>query len=224
MSDDIAPVKYPTMSPRPTTYRGVHMRSRLEAAWAEQFDALAWTWTYEPQCFASALGQYLPDFKLSIPHLSDDIFVEVKPAHFMTQEGNGWNGDVDDIDGPAGWNAACGRIRAKIQRFYDIVSANTPVDLFMICTSADDGQVSMWAMDTSQPNAEHMPVRPVRCSYGHVSLAQHPNRSGCPMHYNSAWHVDVNPVESLYAPRGFLTYQPDPTTDPLHERILNGPR
>lgn len=59
---------------RPTTYKGVAMRSRLEAAWAEQFDAWGDPWEYEPRCYASDAGQYLPDFVID-----GEVFVEVKP-------------------------------------------------------------------------------------------------------------------------------------------------
>lgn len=63
------------LAPRPTTYKGIAMRSRLEAAWAEQFDAWGQAWQYEPQCYASEEGQYLPDFLLT----PGSVFVEVKP-------------------------------------------------------------------------------------------------------------------------------------------------
>lgn len=63
---------------RPTVYNGVRMRSRLEAAWAEQFDAFGWPWKYEPQVFASELGQYLPDFRVQVGK-DYPVYVEVKP-------------------------------------------------------------------------------------------------------------------------------------------------
>ena len=54
-----------TMQPRPTVYRGVQMRSRLEARYAAAMDYLGWEWIYEPGAFASQDGQYLPDFKVN---------------------------------------------------------------------------------------------------------------------------------------------------------------
>lgn len=63
---------------RPTVYRGILMRSRLEAAWAEQFDAFAWAWRYEPVAFGGRCGQYLPDFEL--PGV---CLVEVKPQSWF---------------------------------------------------------------------------------------------------------------------------------------------
>lgn len=49
---------------RPTTYLGIKMRSRLEAHVAATLDELGIPWKYEPECFASRGGQYLPDFQL----------------------------------------------------------------------------------------------------------------------------------------------------------------
>lgn len=63
---------------RPTVYRGIKMRSRLEADFARFLDsprAEAEGWQYEPQCFAGPNGQYLPDFRLS-----SGSYIEVKPA------------------------------------------------------------------------------------------------------------------------------------------------
>lgn len=76
-----------TWKARPTTYKGIHMRSRLEAKYAASLDArqLAVRWEYEPQAFASERGQYLPDFLL-IRILSEEPiqlyrqYVEVKPT------------------------------------------------------------------------------------------------------------------------------------------------
>ena len=66
------------LTPRPTTYNGVRMRSRLEAAYAEQFDAFGWEWQYEPQCFGTQTGQYLPDF-LVTDRTGAPAYAEVKP-------------------------------------------------------------------------------------------------------------------------------------------------
>lgn len=54
-------------------YRGYHFRSRLEARWAVFFDHAGVRWTYEPEGYALASGNYLPDFWL--PDLG---FYEVK--------------------------------------------------------------------------------------------------------------------------------------------------
>lgn len=75
---------------RPTTYKGIQMRSRLEASFAagldkamvrepELFDPP--TWEYEPNCFADERGQYLPDFAVSMrtPDGPRRSYIEVKP-------------------------------------------------------------------------------------------------------------------------------------------------
>lgn len=56
-----------------TTYANCRFRSRLEAKWAAFFDALNWTWTYEP---FDADG-YIPDFLIDG---DAPLLVEVKPA------------------------------------------------------------------------------------------------------------------------------------------------
>jgi len=67
-----------TIKARPTTYKGIRMRSRLEAGYAAHLDALTWldrsTWEYEPRAFANQDGQYLPDFVVN-----GNRFIEVKP-------------------------------------------------------------------------------------------------------------------------------------------------
>jgi hypothetical protein len=65
---------------RPTTYKGVQMRSRLEAKAAQMYDAAGLVWTYEPQCFASESGQYLPDFRIG-----ESAYFEVKPFAYFAE-------------------------------------------------------------------------------------------------------------------------------------------
>jgi hypothetical protein len=50
------------------------MRSRLEATWAQWFDNHGFGWQYEPRCYASQNGQYLPDFMLC----QGNLFVDIK--------------------------------------------------------------------------------------------------------------------------------------------------
>lgn len=57
----------------PTTYKGINMRSRLEAKWACMFDQFGWQWEYEP----FDLNGWIPDFLIKngpIPGL-----IDVKP-------------------------------------------------------------------------------------------------------------------------------------------------
>lgn len=59
----------------PTVYRGTRFRSRLEADWAREFDALGMEWRYEPKLFNFHNGAaYLPDFYLP----GQRIFVECR--------------------------------------------------------------------------------------------------------------------------------------------------
>jgi hypothetical protein len=66
------------IDPKRTEYRGVTMRSRLEADFARQLDAQGIVWRYEPAIFGPVGQGYLPDFQL----LRSDghHFVEVKPT------------------------------------------------------------------------------------------------------------------------------------------------
>lgn len=90
-----APAAQTTWQARPTVYRGIRMRSRLEARWAAYWDledeavqeALGQRclWRYEPICFAGRGGQYLPDFELQYFDLlgnpkSTRQYQEVKPV------------------------------------------------------------------------------------------------------------------------------------------------
>jgi hypothetical protein len=48
-----------------TRYAGCRFRSRLEARWAVFFDAMGWSWEYEPEGYdLGELGWYLPDFRV----------------------------------------------------------------------------------------------------------------------------------------------------------------
>lgn len=69
------------MRARPTTYKGIEMRSRTEALYAQRLDENGHTWFYEPRAYADGTGQYLPDFQV----IQDDVwgadhFIEVKPT------------------------------------------------------------------------------------------------------------------------------------------------
>lgn len=76
------------MNAIPTTYRGIRMRSRLEAEWAFVFDKMGWKWHYE----AVDHKGWIPDFLIeSAPEIinlhihrlrppAKPFLVEVKPA------------------------------------------------------------------------------------------------------------------------------------------------
>lgn len=73
-----------TLTARPTTYKGIQMRSRLEALFAAELDALGAEWVYEPRAYAGDGGQYLPDFQiLTSPQqqpYTRPYFIEVRPT------------------------------------------------------------------------------------------------------------------------------------------------
>jgi hypothetical protein len=66
------------LTARPTIYKGIQMRSRLEARTAAMFDAKGWDWQYEPVCFADDVDQYLPDFLLIDERTGLRSFWEIK--------------------------------------------------------------------------------------------------------------------------------------------------
>jgi hypothetical protein len=68
---------------RPTLYKGVRMRSRLEADYAAALDRAGRRWKYEPTCFAGENAQWLPDFRAAFGDTGTDVYVEVKPAGIM---------------------------------------------------------------------------------------------------------------------------------------------
>jgi hypothetical protein len=82
-----------TLKARPTTYNGVAMRSRLEASAAASFDRLGIAWTYEPRCFASPEGQYLPDFQLG-----SHSYIEVKPYDVPQEDSDRWERIIRESD------------------------------------------------------------------------------------------------------------------------------
>lgn len=124
---------------RPTTYKGIAMRSRLEAAYAEQFDAFGWQWEYEPQCFATDAGQYLPDFRLRAPHINECCtYVEVKPYI-----------DYEHV----------GRlIEDQVPRWWNIIKANDPTaSAFLLCVGADpEGQLEWYGLIDDWTRARHV--------------------------------------------------------------------
>lgn len=68
-----------TWKARPTTYRGIQMRSRLEASYAARLDERQVDWEYEPRAFGGRRGQYLPDFVVH-ETLVGDVYLEIKPT------------------------------------------------------------------------------------------------------------------------------------------------
>jgi len=68
-----------TIKAKPTLYKGIPFRSRLEARWAAFFDLLKWEWEYEPCDF----NGWYPDFVI---YGNRPIYVEVKPVIEFPEE------------------------------------------------------------------------------------------------------------------------------------------
>lgn len=61
----------------PTVYRGIQMRSRLEAKWAAYFDLRGdIQWEYEPLDY----NGWIPDFTIKMDEVSLPALAEVKPV------------------------------------------------------------------------------------------------------------------------------------------------
>lgn len=86
---------------RPTLYKGIQMRSRLEADYASSLDRAGRSWKYEPTCFASEGAQWLPDFQASFGDVDTSTYVEVKPSGIMreleAQGGHAFEQYADEI-------------------------------------------------------------------------------------------------------------------------------
>jgi hypothetical protein len=82
----------PAIKARTTMYRGIQMRSRLEADFAAFLDQNHADWDYEPVCFAGPDGQWLPDFR--VRHGKWVIYFEVKPRSLLDDDDE----DADPID------------------------------------------------------------------------------------------------------------------------------
>lgn len=63
---------------RPVAYRGISMRSQLEADFAHFLDGKQVRWDYEPEYFGGPGEGYLPDFR--IVRDTGATYVEVKPT------------------------------------------------------------------------------------------------------------------------------------------------
>jgi hypothetical protein len=81
---------------RPTLYKGIQMRSRLEADYAASLDRSDQPWEYEPTCFASDSGQWLPDFRIPLRY---PTYIELKPTYLLErQDGEEPNAVIRRID------------------------------------------------------------------------------------------------------------------------------
>jgi hypothetical protein len=73
----------PEIAAKPTVYRGIRLRSRLEARWAGVLDAAGLVWLYEPDVVdVGKWGLYRPDFWLP----AQRTWLEVKGPHMDRAE------------------------------------------------------------------------------------------------------------------------------------------
>jgi hypothetical protein len=98
---------------RPTLYNGIRMRSRLEADFAGHLDRRGHEWSYEPECFASASGQWLPDFHATAPG-GAGRYIEVKPSSFLRSDGTPLSGTVVAV--PLGYALPADKINPVLRR------------------------------------------------------------------------------------------------------------
>lgn len=96
---------------RPTVYKGIRMRSRLEAGFATWLDENDFEWEYEPCAFATERGQYLPDFRLRNVFVTwapepVTVYIEVKPDSWAAHT------CAPDVAGCAGRWHECAAFRA----------------------------------------------------------------------------------------------------------------
>jgi hypothetical protein len=84
------------MKGRPTLYKGIRMRSRLEADYAGSLDRTGHKWEYEPECFADERGQWLADFRVDETNRPDGgmHLIELKPTQMLAPRKGEDAGDV----------------------------------------------------------------------------------------------------------------------------------
>ena len=102
-----------TIDARPVEYRGIQMRSKLEAEFAWYLDERGFEWQYEPRIFGPVGEGYLPDF--FIHERGDRCYIEVKPTVAKANAAKDrmkiiWEADPDAIllvvSGDGWWQSA----------------------------------------------------------------------------------------------------------------------
>lgn len=128
------------ISARPTSYNGVMMRSRLEAAWAEQFDHLGWRWQYEPLALAGPTGQYLPDFLVHIEEGERNLWFEIKGGWWEDPVARGLSDDDD------GWADLYELVGTERRQMSTLIMEHDPDGFFFIARATAQGGIGleMW--------------------------------------------------------------------------------
>ncbi len=183
-----------TLTARPTIYNGVQMRSRLEAAWAEQFDTLGIRWEYEPVCVATKKGQYLPDFRLELPHqTADPIYFEVKGSYWRDPQWWGAGTDEDPSRMSEEWDDA---VRTELARMYWGLADNVPMSLFILAVQSTDNRHVLggyWQQGTERMGEQ---LGLCTCPFGCVAFTRE-RGSRCSIHRASPLRP-AEPVLSLH--------------------------
>jgi hypothetical protein len=145
---------------RPTIYRGIRMRSRLEATIAEWMDDRELAWSYEGPAYAQPGSQYLPDFRLPkvmVEGTPVELYVEVKPPNLE--------------DGQPGF---VGRTLTTMEGIW---ASNPAARLMLIGGAIDPYAMPMrWQQDTDRVLATGIWARCERCNWVGVEDYYHWDR------------------------------------------------
>ena len=175
------------MKGRKTVYKGITMRSRLEAGFAAWLDSKHFDWAYEPCAFASENGQYLPDFRLPGVFVAwreqplSTVYVETKPEHF----GPANTGRICDCPREAAHRRrshtdACEEISRKALRdtmtFCDqsaIIAESEPESLLIMMMPGCFAWMASTFGDESDQWTQAIPVGFIARPGGRLGLAHH---------------------------------------------------
>ncbi len=113
----------------PTEYKGIQMRSRLEARWAMFFDKLGWGWSYEPIEYDG----WIPDFLLraAIGHIRIDVKPELMSRVQLGSPPN--PSDIAQMNAHRYWNFQSKDIRAKIDECFPLPGDGAPMHEVLGC-------------------------------------------------------------------------------------------
>ena len=127
------------LKPRPTIYKGIHMRSRLEASFAQWLDSWPFLhWEYEPCAFASEGGQYLPDFRAEGFRATwldgyQRVYFEVKPSIF------GWQPEWDALTCTTPEMERAAEQESQLERKMLLIAQSDPTALLVIARQRKEG-------------------------------------------------------------------------------------
>lgn len=153
---------------KPTLYRGIRFRSRLEARWAVFFDAIGREWVYEPAFPELASLGYQPDFLLE-DNMGGTAIHEIKPLI------GGWDGlagCLNDFMGDTRYQQAAGILQTRL-----ILTVGTPGE-WEQGRLAGYGHVSIMWYPTRSADELYEWAECIQCS--RIALWQDGNPMCCP--------------------------------------------